>query len=82
MIETYEERRTTVQALQLRPDTFEELCRWTNGQPSVSGVWFADRRGEHVVHQNDWVVQANGGGGGFHIVPPDVFNDRYRAIQP
>jgi hypothetical protein len=114
MIGTFEERRATVQAIQLTPDTVDEVCRWTHGYvlgpdrwiPSegcwrVSALrWYrpidADRlhragllivgirtrNGENVIVEDEWVVQASGNGGGFQIIPADMFNDIYSEVHP
>jgi hypothetical protein len=39
MIGVFEERRTTVRALQLRPDTLAELLRWTLGSELTADRW-------------------------------------------
>jgi hypothetical protein len=41
VIGVYTERPTTVQALQLRPDTIDELCRWAHGYRLGPTRWIA-----------------------------------------
>ncbi len=87
----FRKKPVIVEAMQLRWDTWNEMCDFADVKPESKGGPYGRQMGEELIlviptlegtmeaFQNDWVIR--GIKGELYPCKPDIFEETYEAVE-